>query len=97
MEKIILLALAIGAASLPAQSVAAGNTQTENSEEASASGLRRGRDPDAIRCQRRRILGSLNRTKRFCLTNRQWREIFLNGNRDATDLINRGRLYAPPG
>lgn len=96
MKTLILAALMLGGASLSVQPVAAEDTQAENGEEASASGLRRMPDPDTIRCRRRPVIGSLYRRVRVCLTNRQWRELFRNGNRDANLVIDRGRLYAPP-
>lgn len=69
--------------------------QDPEGEPVRARGSNRHLDPDVVRCQRRRELGSF-RERRICLTNRQWDEIFRNGNRDAQTIQDMGRRYASP-
>lgn len=42
--------------------------------------------PDYVRCKREKIIGSLSRKRRICLTNRQWKEVANDQNRLAREL-----------
>ena len=53
-------------------------------------------DPNAVRCKKLEITGSLVRKTRICKTNAQWREIGDQQNRDADDLIMRSRSGMNP-
>lgn len=53
-------------------------------------------DPNAVRCKRLSVTGSLVRKERVCKTNAQWRAISEQQNRDADDLITRSRAGMNP-
>ncbi|MDI1296545.1 MAG: hypothetical protein PSY12_11790 [bacterium] len=53
-------------------------------------------DPNAVRCRRLDVTGSLVRKERICKTNAQWRAIGEQQNRDADDLITRNRAGMNP-
>ncbi|WP_228227340.1 hypothetical protein [Sphingobium soli] len=48
-------------------------------------------DPDAIRCKRLQVTGSLVRKTRVCKTNAEWKAIVDYQNREAADLVERNR------
>ncbi len=48
-------------------------------------------DPNAVRCKRLSVTGSLVKKERVCKTNAEWRTISEQQNRDADDLITRSR------
>lgn len=48
-------------------------------------------DPNAVRCKKLAITGSLVRKERVCKTNAEWRASMEQQNRDADDLITRNR------
>lgn len=53
-------------------------------------------DPNATRCRRLDVTGSLVRKERICKTNAEWRAISEQQNRDADDLISRSRAGMNP-
>ncbi|WP_254913789.1 hypothetical protein [Sphingobium sp. Z007] len=53
-------------------------------------------DPNATRCRRLDVTGSLVRKERICKTNAEWRAISEQQNRDADDLITRSRAGMNP-
>jgi hypothetical protein len=53
-------------------------------------------DPNAVRCRRLEVTGSLVRKERVCKTNAQWRAISEQQNRDADDMITRSRAGMNP-
>ncbi|HAF40358.1 MAG TPA: hypothetical protein DCG90_01065 [Sphingobium sp.] len=53
-------------------------------------------DPNAVRCKRLDVTGSLVRKERICKTNAEWRAISEQQNRDADDLITRNRAGMNP-
>ncbi|MCI4590923.1 hypothetical protein MOK15_12580 [Sphingobium sp. BYY-5] len=53
-------------------------------------------DPNAVRCKRLEVTGSLVRKERICKTNAEWRAISEQQNRDADDLITRSRVGMNP-
>mgnify|MGYP005670982043 FL=1 len=53
-------------------------------------------DPNAVRCKRLDVTGSLVRKERICKTNAEWRAISEQQNRDADDLITRSRAGMNP-
>ena len=53
-------------------------------------------DPNAVRCKRLAVTGSLVRKERTCRTNAEWRAISEQQNRDADDLITRSRAGMNP-
>jgi hypothetical protein len=53
-------------------------------------------DPNAVRCKRLSVTGSLVRQERICKTNAEWRKISEQQNRDADDLIGRNRAGMNP-
>ncbi|MCP1470037.1 hypothetical protein J3E64_001724 [Sphingobium sp. OAS761] len=53
-------------------------------------------DPNAVRCKRLDVTGSLVRKERICKTNAEWRSISEQQNRDADDLITRSRAGMNP-
>jgi hypothetical protein len=53
-------------------------------------------DPNAVRCKRLTVTGSLARKERICKTNAEWRAISEQQNRDADDLISRNRAGMNP-
>lgn len=53
-------------------------------------------DPNATRCKRLSVTGSLVRKERVCKTNAEWRAISEQQNRDADDLITRSRAGMNP-
>lgn len=53
-------------------------------------------DPNATRCRRLSVTGSLIQSKRVCKTNAEWRAIGEQQNRDADDLITRNRAGMNP-
>lgn len=54
------------------------------------------RDPNAVKCRRLEVTGSLVRRERICKTNAEWRAISEQQNRDADDLITRSRSGMNP-
>jgi hypothetical protein len=48
-------------------------------------------DPNAVRCKRLAVTGSLVRKERTCRTNAEWKKISEQQNRDADDLMTRSR------
>ena len=48
-------------------------------------------DPNAVRCKKLSVTGSLVRKERICKTNAEWRNIGDAQNREADDLITRSR------
>jgi len=53
-------------------------------------------DPNAVRCKRLSVTGSLVSSKRICKTNAEWQSIGDQQNRDADDLITRSRAGMNP-
>jgi hypothetical protein len=53
-------------------------------------------DPNAVRCKRFQVTGSLVKKERICKTNAEWRAITEQQNRDADDLITRSRSGMNP-
>jgi hypothetical protein len=53
-------------------------------------------DPNATRCKRLDVTGSLVRKERVCKTNAEWRKVSEQQNRDADDLISRSRSGMNP-
>ncbi|KQN02908.1 hypothetical protein ASE85_21250 [Sphingobium sp. Leaf26] len=53
-------------------------------------------DPNAVRCKRLEVTGSLVRKERICKTNAEWRTISDQQGRDADDLITRSRSGMNP-
>ncbi|MFC3443109.1 hypothetical protein ACFOKF_18220 [Sphingobium rhizovicinum] len=53
-------------------------------------------DPNAVRCKRLTVTGSLVAKQRICKTNAEWRAISEQQNRDADDLITRNRAGMNP-
>lgn len=53
-------------------------------------------DPNATRCKRIAVTGSLITKQRICKTNAEWRAISEQQNRDADDLITRSRAGMNP-
>ena len=53
-------------------------------------------DPNAVRCRRLQVTGSLIKKDRVCKTNAEWRGISEQQNRDADDLITRSRAGMNP-
>ncbi|ASY43837.1 MAG: hypothetical protein EPO45_06350 [Sphingobium sp.] len=53
-------------------------------------------DPNAVRCKRFQVTGSLVKKERICKTNAEWRAISEQQNRDADDIITRSRAGMNP-
>lgn len=53
-------------------------------------------DPNAVRCKRFQVTGSLVKKERVCKTNAEWRAITEQQNRDADDIITRSRSGMNP-
>lgn len=53
-------------------------------------------DPNATRCKRLAVTGSLVRKERTCRTNAEWKAIGEQQNRDADDIITRSRAGMNP-
>lgn len=53
-------------------------------------------DPNAVRCKRFQVTGSLVKKERICKTNAEWRAMAEQQNRDADDLITRSRAGMNP-
>ena len=96
MHRSLLVGLAaIGALSVAQPALA--QSETAATEAESAGSTSPIRNPDQIRCQRRPVTGSLYRTHRVCLTNRQWEQLFQEGNRDAYRIFDAGRINSLRG
>ena len=54
------------------------------------------RGPDAVRCVKLTVTGSLVRKERICKTNAEWTKIREQQSRDADDLITRSRAGMNP-
>lgn len=52
--------------------------------------------PDAVRCKRFPVIGSLVKKERICKTNAEWRASAEQQNRDADDMITRSRAGMNP-
>lgn len=53
-------------------------------------------DPNAVRCRKFSVIGSLVKKERVCRTNAEWRAISEQQNRDADNLIERSRSGMNP-
>ena len=53
-------------------------------------------DPNAVRCKRFQVTGSLVKKERICKTNAEWRAISEEQNRGAEDIMNRKRAGGDP-
>lgn len=53
-------------------------------------------DPNAVRCRKIGVTGSLVRTEKICKTNAEWRAIAEGHNREADDFITRSRTGMNP-
>jgi hypothetical protein len=53
-------------------------------------------DPNAVRCRKFDVIGSLVKKERVCKTNAEWRKISEQQNRDADNLIERSRAGMNP-
>lgn len=53
-------------------------------------------DPNAVRCKRFPVIGSLVKKERVCKTNAEWRKFNDQQSRDADDLISRNRAGMNP-
>jgi hypothetical protein len=49
------------------------------------------RHPDAMRCRKFAVIGSLVKKERICKTNAEWAKLAENGNREADSFINDNR------
>ena len=76
---------AIGVA-IAGMSITSGAALSQQPEEEAEETLSRS-DPDYVRCQTRRVLGSNARRERICMTNRQWEQIARQGNDDAENVL----------
>ena len=54
------------------------------------------KDPDAIRCRRLEVTGSLVKKEKICKTNAEWKEIAEQQRKEGTDLIERSRAGMNP-
>ena len=54
------------------------------------------KDPNAVRCRRLSVTGSLVKKDRICKTNAEWQSIADQQRRDGTDLIERSRAGMNP-
>ncbi|WP_199555720.1 hypothetical protein [Sandaracinobacteroides hominis] len=54
------------------------------------------KDPDAIRCRRIQVTGSLVKKEKVCKTNAEWNKISDQQRRDGADLIDRSRAGMNP-
>lgn len=52
--------------------------------------------PDYIRCRRERVIGSLAKRRKICMTNREWKMIANEGNRGANELVDEMRATSVP-
>lgn len=77
--KTLLAATALAAAiALPATPLAAQDAGAEQ-----ASKITDKNHPDFIKCRTERVIGSLAKRRKTCLTNRQWEEFARRGNDNA--------------
>lgn len=49
------------------------------------------RHPDYVRCRTERVMGSLAQRRKICMTNREWRAVSAEGNRQANELVEEHR------
>jgi hypothetical protein len=84
-----LVSLMLQAAPAPAQSAKAAEVKTEHSTEktVAADPITDKNHPDYLRCRSERVIGSLAKRKKTCLTNKQWEEVARTGNRGARDIV----------
>ena len=61
-------------------SVAASPIATANDDTKAETKITDKRHPDYIRCRSEKVIGSLSKRNRVCLTNRQWEETSRKGN-----------------
>jgi hypothetical protein len=55
--------------------------------------------PDYVRCRSERVMGSLAKRTRTCMTNREWLRVTVEGNKRANELVDEMRATSlpPPG
>jgi hypothetical protein len=53
--------------------------------------------PDYVRCRSERVVGSLAKRTRTCMTNREWRRVAAEGNKRANELVDEMRATSLPG
>lgn len=53
--------------------------------------------PDYVRCRTERVIGSLAKKRKICMTNREWKKTATEGNRRATELIETHRAGSTSG
>ena len=81
------LAAALSVPSLPAvaqESDAGGSTKITDKDH-----------PDFIKCRMERVLGSLAKRRKTCLTNRQWEEFARRGNDNARKTVEQWAVGGP--
>lgn len=72
-----------------ATSTAAGEAETPNVAEAAttAQPITDKSHPDYVRCRSERVIGSLAKRKKTCMTNQEWEMASRAGNRGARDIV----------
>lgn len=80
---------ATDAAAEEATTMAAGETETRNVADAAtaAQPITDKSHPDYVRCRSERVIGSLAKRKKTCMTNREWEVASRVGNRGARDIV----------
>ena len=53
--------------------------------------------PDYVRCRTERVIGSLAKRKKTCMTNREWAEVAREGNAFANEMVDEHRANATSG
>lgn len=53
--------------------------------------------PDYVRCKSERVIGSLAKRKKKCMTNREWRVVSAEGNKRANEFVDEMRSTSVSG
>ncbi|MDZ7588860.1 MAG: hypothetical protein U5J78_06910 [Parasphingorhabdus sp.] len=84
--KLILPAFAI-AAMMVAPAYAASKDAADTTAAAKPVKITDRNHPDYVRCRSEKVIGSLAKRNRVCLTNREWAAVIREGNRLAREMV----------
>ena len=90
MKTLLAIGALAAALAVPSLPVAAQETETGG-----ASKVTDKDHPDFIKCRMEKVLGSLAKRRKTCLTNRQWEEFARRGNDNARKTVEQWAVGGP--
>ncbi|MEO9636035.1 MAG: hypothetical protein ABJF89_12565 [Parasphingorhabdus sp.] len=86
IQTLITGAFAATALTVPSASAAVDNNETKT-EAKKPKKITDRRDPNYVRCRSERVIGSLTKKKRICMTNAEWVVYTRTGSRDSNQFV----------